>query len=341
MKRELFGLLDGRPVNKYYLENDHLAISVLELGAILNQLIVTDPERGPRDVILGYDSLEPYVNDPHFHGAVVGRYCNRIGNSRFDLDGTTYYLPANNGANHLHGGPHGLARKIWAVDEAESNDTQLVISTFSEDGEEGYPGNLEVTITYRLEGASLILQYEAKSDADTVINLTNHAYFNLDGSSDIRNHQLVLNANHYTPTDEGQIPNGRIEPVLDTPLDFTRLKELGKDLDSDFEPIQIGSGFDHNYVLNENGTGMREVGKLSVPSGLSLKISTTQPAVQLYSGNHLGNETGKNGFKHRRNAGVCLETQHYPDAPNNPAFPSTVLKEGEVFTSMTTYEFEI
>jgi len=196
MKKELFGLLDGRPVNKYYLENDHLAISVLELGAILNQLIVTDPERGPRDVILGYDSLEPYVNDPHFHGAVVGRYCNRIGNSRFDLDGTTYYLPANNGANHLHGGPHGLARKIWAVDEAESNDTQLVISTFSEDGEEGYPGNLEVTVTYRLEGASLILQYEAKSDADTVINLTNHAYFNLDGMME----QLAFGGHTYRDT---------------------------------------------------------------------------------------------------------------------------------------------
>jgi aldose 1-epimerase len=255
------------------------------------------------------------------------------------LEGQTYHLTANNGANHLHGGPQGLARKIWKVEEGMSNDTQIVLSTFSEDGEEGYPGNLKVSVIYRLEGSALCIEYRAESDATTVINLTNHSYFNLDGSEDVRKHKLVLNSSHYTPTDEGQIPNGLVESVLETPLDFTQTKELGRDIDADFDAIRIGSGFDHNFVLNENGSGLRTVGVLSVDSGLTMKISTTQPAVQLYSGNHLGNEIGKSGFVHRRNSGVCLETQHFPDAPNNQSFPSTVIRKGEVFSSTTKYEF--
>jgi aldose 1-epimerase len=294
-------------------------------------------------VILGADALEPYLTEKKYLGAAIGRFGNRIAHGRFELDGATYQLPLNNGPNSLHGGTDGFNKKVWTATVVPAG---VRMEYVSPDGEMGYPGTLRAAVTYTLQGSELTLAYEATTDAATVVNMTNHAYFNLAGEGgDLAAHTIRLNAERFTPVDAGLIPTGELRPVDGTPFDLRAAKLIGLEWDSADEQMVRAGGYDHNWVLAEpdESGGLRWAAELSDPgSGRTLTVSTTEPGIQFYSGNFLdGSFPGRNGRAVTRRSGCCLETQHFPDSPNQPEFPSTTLRPGETLRSVTVFAFGV
>lgn len=338
-----FGKLpDGTAIQIYTLTNPQgIEARITNYGGILVSLTVPDRQGRKADVVLGFDTLAGYLANPGpFLGALIGRYANRIGGARFTLDGVEYHLEKNNGANSLHGGAHGFDKRVWAARELP--DGGLALTYVSKDGEGGYPGNATVTATYHLTDANeLKIDYAATTDKDTVINLTNHSYFNLKGAGagDILTHRVMLNASRFTPVDNGLIPTGELRDVSGTPFDFRKSTAIGARIDQNDEQLKLGGGYDHNWVLSKNGGGLTLAARVEEPeSGRALEVYTTQPGVQFYTGNSLnGPIQGKGGKVYQRRSGLCLETQHFPDSPNRKDFPSTELKPGQRFESTTVY----
>ncbi|HVL26202.1 MAG TPA: aldose epimerase family protein [Thermomicrobiales bacterium] len=349
INREPWGEVEGQPVDRYTLTNANgMEVSILTYGGIVQSLTVPDRDGTMANVSLGFDNVDDYVAMSPYFGALIGRYGNRIARGTFTLEGKHYYLPVNNAPNSLHGGEKGFDKKIWTAMEGSSSDgPSLKLSYTSRDGEEGYPGTLEVAVTYTLtDNNELRIEYHATTDAPTVVNLTNHTYFNLagEGSGSIYNHELQLNASNYTPVDEALIPTGEIAPVAGTPFDFTTAKPIGQDIrDATSEQIVFGRGYDHNFVIDrpEGDTSLMQIARVVEPTtGRVMEVSTTEPGVQFYTGNFLdGTFAGTSGKTYRQGDAFCLETQHFPDSPNHPEFPTTELKPGEEYTSTTVYAF--
>lgn len=342
-------VIDGDSVNLFTLINKNgLKADFTNYGQRLIALHVPDKDGKMGDVVLGLPTLDAYINGPKNNfGAVIGRYGNRIAKGKFSIGKTKYKLAKNNGENHLHGGTIGFDAVIWKARQTAAN--QIEFTRVSPDMEEGYPGNLDVKVTYNLSDENeLTISYEATTDKTTVINLTNHSYFNLkgEGEGDVNDHVMMINADGYTPVDAGLIPVGTIESVDGTPFDFTNPKTIRKDLDSNHAQMVIGGGYDHNFVLNEspkNGEGLVLAARVTEPvSGRIMEAYTSEPGVQLYGGNFLnGTSIGKSGKPYLKRNAFCLETQHFPDSPNQPKFPSTLLKPGEIYKSTTVYKFDV
>lgn len=323
-----------------------MEMTVTNLGARVMTLLVPDKNGEKLDIVLGFDTPKEYLTSPEpFFGTAVGRYGNRIAKGKFELDGQTYSLALNNGPNSLHGGPGGFHNVIWVVEEADNS--HIVFSHFSEDGEEGFPGNLKVKMTYYLtEDNEFKITYEAETDKATPINLTHHSFFNLDGagSGDVLDQELQLMASKYTPVDSTLIPLGTNEPVGGTPFDFTKSKPIGQDINRDNEQLKFGGGFDHNWVLDKKEQGALELAATaySPESGIEMEVYTTEPGIQFYAGNFLdGTAIGKGGVAYEYRSAFCLETQHFPDSPNQPNFPSTILRPGEKYEQTCIYKFDI
>ena len=342
----LFGTADGKAVRLYTLTNSQgMQVKITNYGGTITSILVPDRRGRIGDVALGYDSLGPYAKNlgGTYMGALIGRYGNRIGKARFTLDGTTYKLAANNGPNTLHGGKVGFNQKVWTARPLPGRHSAgLALSYVSSDAEEHFPGTLHVSVVYRLTNDNALrIAYTATTDKDTVVNLTNHTYFNLNGAGngDILGHRMMINADRYTPIDTTSIPLGPLAPVAGTPFDFRRPRAIGARINADNTQIKNGSGYDHNFVLN--GRGLRLAARAYSPqSGRVLAVYTDQPGVQFYTGNFLnGTEIGKGGKAYKRRTGFCLETQHFPDSPNEPSYPTTELKPGETFHSTTIDKF--
>ncbi len=347
MKKELWGKIDNKDIYLYTLENKNgMKATITNYGGILTSLYAPDTNGNFDDVVLGFDSLggytsEYYVKNCPYFGGLIGRYGNRIANGKFKLDGKTYQLPLNDGPNTLHGGIKGFDKVVWNADTLSTDDGPAVKLTYlSKDGEQGFPGNLNVTVTYTLTNNNeLKLHYEATTDKPTVINLTHHSYFNLSGqgNGNILNEELMLNADKYTPVNSKLIPTGEIKDVAGTPFDFRKPEVIGSRID------KVPGGYDHNFVLNDPNTGIRLAAKVYDPASKRvMEVLTDQPGVQFYTGNFLdGSLTGKDGKKYEKHYGFCLETQHFPDSPNEPKFPSTVLNPGSTYSTTTIYKFSV
>jgi aldose 1-epimerase len=315
-------------------------VKITTYGGRVVSLKVPDKKGAMGDVVVGFDSLDGYLNENPYFGALIGRYGNRIGHAQFTLDGVLYKVPKNDGDNSLHGGTRGFDKRVWTPRELP--DGGLELTYLSKDGEEGYPGNCKVTVVYHLTDANeLKIEYAASTDKDTVVNLTNHSYFNLAGGGDILGHMLTLTADRFTPVDSGLIPTGELKPVAGTPFDFRKSTAIGARIEQNDEQLKLGKGYDHNWVLNKKGAELSLAARVEEPStGRVMEVWTTQPAIQFYTGNFLdGTIKGKGGKVIARRSALCLETQHYPDSPNKPAFPSTVLKPGAEFKSTTVFKF--
>jgi len=346
IRRQPFGKTsDGKEIDIYLLKNSNdMQIEITNYGGIVVSLKVPDRRGKMADVVLGYDDLASYEMDERHFGAIIGRYANRIAQGKFRLDGHEYTLARNNGPNHLHGGVRGFEKAVWRAREiSAAHDDKLILEYVSADGEEGYPGELLVRVEYSLgDENEFRITYSATTDKDTVLSLTNHSYFNLAAEGDIRQHHLQLNADRFTPVDENLIPTGELLSVTHTPFDFTQPEAIGARIDQDEPQLNIGHGYDHNWVLNANMDGALSLAAIvyETTSGRTMEIRTTEPGIQFYSGNFLnGGMRGKAGRTYDRRAGFCLETQHFPDSPNHANFPSTVLKAGELFQSMTVFKF--
>ena len=338
--KSIFGkTIQGETAEIYTLKNAKIEARVSTYGATLISVKTADRNGKFADVVLGYDSLQGYLSDQCFLGAIVGRYGNRIAKGSFEIDGQKYQLPLNNGENSLHGGPEGFDKKIWA---AKAGSNSIAFTLVSPDGDMGYPGALSIEVVYTLEDSALRLDYTATTDKATVVNLTNHAYFNLHGDDqgNVLDQEMTLYADRFTPTDAGLIPTGELAEVAGTPLDFRTSTVIGERINAKFEPIQLAGGYDHNFAVNGTIGELRPAAKLYDPaSGRVLTVSTTEPGIQFYSGNFLGGAIGRHGVEYAKNSGLCLETQHYPDAPNHPSFPTTLLKPGETLRSTTVLSF--
>jgi len=347
--REAFGQLpDGTRIDAFTLTNANgMVVRAITYGGIITSLRVPDRAGQFDDVVLGYDDLAGYVENNPYFGAIIGRYGNRIAGGRFTLDGQTYTLATNDGPNHLHGGITGFDKVVWGAESFQKGDSAGVVFSYaSPDGEEGYPGNLDVRVTYTLTNANeLVFDYYAVTDKPTPVNLTQHSYFNLagDGSGDILGHQLTINADHFTPVDSTFIPTGAIAPVAGTPFDFRTPAAIGARIDQDDEQLRYGLGYDHNFVLNRGDSTATHAAQVYEPqTGRLLDVYTTEPGIQFYAGNFLdGSITGKAGHVYHYRNGFCLETQHFPDSPNKPEFPSTILRPGDEYRSRTSYVFGV
>lgn len=343
--REDFGRLpDGTDVDAYTLTNAKgMRMKVITYGGIITHLEVPDKNGNVEDIVLGYDSLQGYLDETPYFGALIGRYGNRIAKGRFTLNGEEYTLATNNGENHLHGGLRGFDKVVWSVEDTFQNEdgVGLRLKYISPDGEEGYPGTLTTFVTYTFTEEGINIAYEATTDKPTVVNLTQHTYFNLSGETkeDILDHILTINADHFLPVDEGLIPTGELRPVEGTPFDFTSPKRVGEEINAQNQQLKLGLGYDHCWVLN--GEGMKKAATLYHPgSGRYMEVLTEEPGIQFYSGNFLdGSITGKYDVVYEQRYGLCLETQHFPDSPNQEDFPSVVLNPGEKYTTQTTYNF--
>ncbi len=344
MTQQPYGAVrQGAYADLFTLTNDRgVTLSFTNYGGIITELHTPDRQGEPGDIVLGYDQLEQYVEKNPFFGCLVGRFANRIAQGKFELNGKTYELARNNGVNHLHGGTRGFDKVLWATEPfTEPGQVGAKLRYTSPDGEEGYPGTLQVTVVYVLsEDNQFRIEYEATTDQPTILNLTNHSYFNLAGQGDILDHVLMLNADAYTPTDATSIPTGEIEPVAGTPFDFRTPTAIGERIEQDHQQLRFGQGYDHNFVINGRPGDLRLAARVVEPkSGRTLEVHTTQPGVQFYSGNLLPELTGKGGQIYRRRSGFCLETQHFPDAPNQPNFASVVLNPGETYHETTVFTF--
>src|SRR5580704_4342971 len=330
---------EGAAVRIYALTNKSgVEATSTNYGGRVVSLKMPDKTGAMGDVVLGFDSLEGYLNENPYFGALIGRYGNRIGHAQFTLDGVLYKVPKNDGDNSLHGGTRGFDKVVWTPRELP--DGGLELTYLSKDGEAGYPGNCKVTVVYHLTDANeLKIEYAASTDKDTVVNLTNHSYFNLSGGGDILGHMLTLTADRYTPVDSGLIPTGELKAVAGTPFDFRKSTAIGARIGQDDEQLQRGKGYDHNWVLNRGDAGLALAVRVKEPeSGRVLEVLTTEPGVQFYTANNLdGSIKGKGGKVYGLRSALALETQHFPDSPNKPGFPSTVLKPGERFQSTTIY----
>jgi aldose 1-epimerase len=338
---------DGIKIEKYTLTNANgMAMEVITMGGDILSLTAPDKNGKFADVVLGYTTPELYLEgNPYFFGAVIGRYGNRIAKGKFTLDGKEYQLIVNDGPNSLHGGK-GFDKRVWAATPIEGDEPALKLTYTAKDGEEGYPGNLKVTVTYVLTNANeLAIAYEAETDKATVVNLTQHSYFNLSGdfSKSIESQELELKAGKYLPVDATLIPTGELKDVAGTPFDFTKAKAIGKDINMADDQLKKGLGYDHCWIFDDASNSLKEVGSLyDAASGRFMQVYTTEPAIQFYSGNFIdGTKDSKTGGKYEKRSGLCLETQHYPDSPNQPSFPSTVLKPGEKYSTKTTYKFSV
>lgn len=340
IEQDLFGSMpSGEDILRFTLKSSDLELEILNYGGIVRALRLPDGNGNIRDVVLGFDSFEPYLRNPAYFGAMIGRYANRIANAEFTLNGHTYTLARNNGPNSLHGGICGFDKRLW---HAEQQGNSIELSYLSEDGEEGYPGNLAVRVQYTLNGSSLELNYSAVTDQTTILNLTNHSYFNLAGTGSILNHELQIAADCFTPVDSTQIPTGELRPVEGTPFDFRMTRRIGGSINDPDEQLSIGKGYDHNWVLAGPAQFRHAAVVVEPRSGSTLEVHTDQPGVQFYAGNQLdGSIRGKRGERYLQRSGLCLETQHFPDSPHHPQFPSTVLHAGEEFRSRTTFGFGI
>jgi aldose 1-epimerase len=340
-------LPDGTPLDLYTLKNGNgMQLTITNYGGIITSWTAPDRKGNYADVVLGYDSIGGYLKETPYFGALIGRYGNRIAKGRFSLDGQTYTLAVNNIGNHLHGGLKGFDKVVWQGEVLPTPDSiaSLKLTYRSKDLEEGYPGNLDVTVVYTLDqNNALHIRYEATTDKPTVVNLTQHSYFNLTGNQrDILDHQLTLHADRFLPVDKTLIPTGELKPVKGTVFDFTTPHAIGERINEKADQqIEYGGGYDHAWVLNRGGAGLSLAASALEPTtGRYLEVLTTEPAIQFYSGNFLdGKITGKNGVVYQHRYGFCLETEHYPDSPNQPAFPSTVLRPGETYRTETVYRF--
>lgn len=346
VKKEVYGKLpDGTPIDLYTMFEGAFEARVMTFGGYLVSLKVPDRKGKSEDVVLGFDNFDGYWNNTihkgtAFLGPIVGRYANRIAAGKFTLDGKQYSLAINNGPNAIHGGPHGFHTVVW---KAKPVPDGVELTYLSKDGEEGYPGNLSVTVRYTLSNGALTIDYSATTDQDTILNLTNHTYFNLSGNGrgDILNHYMTLHASQFTWPDANLIPTGELKSVEGTPLDFRKSTRIGERIDSDYEPLKTAGGYDQNWVIDGGGRKVVEAAEVYDPtSGRVMRVLTDQPGVQFYTGNFFdGTLTGKGGVVYQRRAGLCLETQHFPDSPNHPNFPTTVLKPGERFHRVTVFSF--
>ncbi|MEJ8820224.1 aldose epimerase family protein [Lacibacter sp. H407] len=338
--KESWGEADGKPVDLYTLTNANgVQVKITNYGGTVTSWITPDKAGNKSNVVLGFDSLSGYLAKPPYFGAIIGRYGNRIGKGTFKIDTATYQLATNNGANHLHGGNKGYDKVVWDAKPADST-ASLTLTYLSKDGEEGYPGNLNITVVYTLtDDNELLIDYTAETDKATVVNLTNHSYFNLTGDVDntILDHQLQVNAGKYTPVDAGLIPTGELKDVKGTPFDFLQPHKIGERI------AAVEGGYDHNFVLTRTGSDLELVATLSDSvSGRKLEVFTTEPGLQFYSGNFLdGTITTSDGKSIKLHTGLCLETQHFPDSPNKPEFPSTLLKPGEKYHTVTKYKISV
>ena len=336
--------INGRKTSLYTLKNNlGLSAQITNYGAALVGFFAPDKEGRFEDVVLGYENIQDYASDPYFHGAIVGRFANRIGHGKFTINGQEHQLNRNHGPHALHGGPMGFGRKVW---EAETRGHQLQLSYLSPDGEEGYPGNLRVKVTYSLnDDNALVIDYLAETDKSTVINLTNHAYFNLGNTPkrEISHHILWLNASQFTPKSPEGIPNGEFQDVQGTPMDFTSAKPIGRDIASSHPQLVLGQGYDHNFVLNHEKQSLTKAAEVFDPaSRRCLEVLTTMPGVQFYTADYLGHGSpGKEGYVYQPRDGFCLETQFFPDSPNKPQFPSTLLNPGDIYSHQTVYRFSV
>lgn len=346
MKKEIFGEVNGKQVDLITLSNNEgNTIKLTNYGATLVWLEVPDKEGTKDNITFGYETLEAYLNGDPYFGAVVGRYANRIAEGTFTLDGVKYYLPINNPPNHLHGGPEGWHSVVWDTEiiEKEGEEPSVRFTYISPDMEEGYPGEVKAEATYTwTDQNELVIEYKCSTDKKTVLNITNHAYYNLHGAGngDILDHELMIAASKFTPVDENLIPTGELRPVEGTPFDFNTPYVIGDRIEDDNEQLRLGLGYDHNFVLDNESEPDAVV--YEPKSGRVIEMTTDQPGVQFYSGNFLnGLEKGHGGKVYVYRGGLCLETQHFPDSPNHPEFPSTVLEPGKPFTSKTTYSFSV
>jgi aldose 1-epimerase len=334
----------GEPIDLYTLENANgMKARITTWGGIVVSLDAPGRDGKLGDVLLGFDSVEGFLGDhPHF-GALIGRYGNRIGKAQFTLAGKTYKLAVNNGENHLHGGTKGFDLKVWQAAPREAPDASIELKYTSVDGEENYPGTLQATVVYTLTADNALeIHYTATTDKTTVVNLTNHMYFNLSGEPDVLAYEMQINASRMTPVDKGLIPTGAITEVKGTPFDFTKPTAIGARInDSKDQQIAFGGGYDHNWVLDRTGEGMFLAARVHDPkSGRIMEVSTTEPGLQFYTGNFLdGKIIGKGGKSYGKRSAFCMETQHFPDSPNKPNFPSTVLEPGQTYHSATSYKF--
>ena len=348
---QVFGLMpDGTPIHSYTLKNAHgMEADILNYGGTMTRLLVPDRHGQFADVILGFDNLDDYLTSSPYFGCLVGRYANRIAGGKFMLNGKTYTLATNNAPGglscSLHGGDAGFDKRVWTVRPvSETGREGLRLDYISPDGEEGYPGTLHVTVHYWLTDDNVFrIECQAWSDQDTVFNLTHHNYYNLEGegSDTVNNHLLTIEADRFTPVDQGLIPTGAIVPVAGTPFDFRTPHVIGDRLGEQNQQLELGLGYDHNWVLNRQEGGLVKAGELFEPrSGRVMEVWTTEPGLQFYGGNFLdGTLTGKSGRKYKHRSGLCLETQRYPDSPNQPAFPSTTLERGKIYNTVTEYRF--
>ena len=339
-----WGETDGKKVSLYTLTNKNgVQVKITNYGGIVTSWITPDKNGAKSDIVLGFDSLQGYLSKPPYFGAIIGRYGNRIGKAQFKLDGNTYKLAANNGINSLHGGEKGFDKVVWDATPSSDN-TSLTLNYLSKDGEEGFPGNLKVTVTYTLtDDDELLIQYDAETDKATPVNLTNHSYFNLTGdvSNTILNHTVWIDADKFTPVDNTLIPTGELKPVKGTPFDFTTPHRIGERIES--VPGAAPGGYDHNFVLNKQGNSLKLVAYVTDSvSGRKLEVFTTEPGLQFYTGNFLnGSITSRDGKAINKNSAFCMETQHYPDSPNKPDFPSVILKPGDKYHTETKYKVSV
>lgn len=348
LRRAPFGKSGGQAVDLYMLTNGTgMEVAITNYGGIVVSVKTPDRKGNLADVVLGFDNFDGYLGNVPYFGALIGRYGNRIANGRFTLNGHEYRLAQNNGPNSLHGGLKGFDKRVWNAKEIRDKDgPALELSYFSKDGEEGYPGDLTATVIYSLTSKNeLKIDYAATTDKDTVVNLTNHSYFNLagEGLGNILSHVVMINADRFTPVDPTLIPTGDLKSVDATPFDFRKPTPIGARINNKNQQLQFGKGYDHNLVLNGTGSGLKLAARVSEPSsGRVLEVLTTEPGLQFYTGNFLdGTVRGKGGNAYGPRSAFCMETQHFPDSPNHPTFPSTVLKAGQRYQSTTVYRFAV
>lgn len=345
---EYWGSVDQQEIYLHHLLNTNgIQISITNFGATITNISVPDREGNFADIVLGYDDLKGYLNDPYYMGGIVGRFANRIAGGWIALDGKAHRLTVKPGGYHHHGGAIGFNKKVWKAEKILNNGFPAVkLEYLSADGEEGFPGNLLTTVTYTLNNKNqLLVNFSATTDKTTILNLTQHSYFNLAGQDkgSILQQKLTMPLAHYLPVNANQVPTGEIATVINTPFDFTEGKAIGERIDTDNEQLNLSAGYDHSWVIKANDTDELRLAAIATEedSGRILKVYTTEPAVHVYTGNFLGDTPGKGGYVYPKRSGFCLETQHYPDAPNHANFPATVLKPGAVFKSTTIFEFDV